>query len=220
MIVVDFFISYAEDGAGWAEWIGWQLENEGYTVRLAAWDHQLVGGNAVLARDRDLRIAERLIAVVSPHYPLSPDSAAEWTSFVRNDPAGEQLTIIPVEVARVERSALLGNLTPVVLHGLSEAQAAARLKRAVTQARLKPSRPPGYPGRRAPRFPRLTSASQMCSDTKFLLILLGIDLIYGLVAATLYRGDGGSSDLWRALVGLGLTALTSAAARRWFKRRF
>ncbi|MFC5200542.1 toll/interleukin-1 receptor domain-containing protein [Streptomyces kaempferi] len=219
-MTVDFFISYAEDGAEWAEWIGWQLENDGYTVRLAAWDHQLAGGNTVLARDRDLRIAKRLIAVVSPRYPLSPDSAAEWTSFVRNDPAGEQLTIIPVEVARVERSALLGNLTPVVLHGLSEVQAAARLKRAVTQARLKPSRQPGYPGRRAPGFPRFASTSQIRSDTKFLLTLLAIDLIYGLASATLYQGDRGSSDLWRALAALGLFAFTSAAAKRWFKRRF
>jgi hypothetical protein len=34
----DFFVSYTSTDRAWAEWIAWQLEGEGYTVVLQAWD--------------------------------------------------------------------------------------------------------------------------------------------------------------------------------------
>jgi hypothetical protein len=34
----DFFISYTAADQAWAEWIAWQLEAEGYTTVLQAWD--------------------------------------------------------------------------------------------------------------------------------------------------------------------------------------
>jgi hypothetical protein len=219
-MTVDFFISYADDDLSWAEWIGWQLENEGYTVRLGAWDHEIAGGNSVLARDRDLQVAKRLIAVVSPSYRLSPQSNAEWSSFLRDDPSGEGLTVVPVQVEPVSRSALLGNLTPVVLHGMSEKQAAAVLKRAVTRTRLKPSREPGFPGRRAPQFPRGAAATSMRADTKFLLVLLLFDGAFFLYGATSYSGDGGSADLKRAIIAIVAFIFTVGTFKRWFKRRF
>jgi hypothetical protein len=219
-MTVDFFISYADDDLTWAEWIGWQLENEGYTIRLGAWDHEIPGGNTVLARDRDLQVAKRLIAVVSASYRLSPHSSAEWTSFVRNDPSGEGLTVLPVEVEPVPRSALLGNLNPVVLHGLTEARAAAVLKRAVSQTRLKPSQQPGFPGRRAPQFPRRVTPAGMRNDTKFLLALLALDGLGFLYGATAYNGDGGSADLKRAAIAIVVLAFTVGTVKRWFTRRF
>jgi TIR domain-containing protein len=38
--VRDFFVSYTQDEPGWAGWIAWawQLEAEGYTTVLQAWD--------------------------------------------------------------------------------------------------------------------------------------------------------------------------------------
>ncbi|WP_060879023.1 toll/interleukin-1 receptor domain-containing protein [Streptomyces scabiei] len=219
-MTVDFFISYADDDLSWAEWIGWQLENEGYTIRLGAWDHEVVGGNSVLARDRDLQVAKRLIAVVSPSYRISPQSNAEWSSFLRDDPTGEDLTVVPVQIEPAPRSALLGNLTPVILHGLSEKQAATALKRAVTRTRLKPSHEPGFPGRRAPQFPQRAAATGMRADTKFLLALLLFDLAFFVYGATSYSGDGGSADLKRAIFAIVAFVFTVGTVRRWFTRRF
>jgi hypothetical protein len=34
----DFFVSYTSVDRAWAEWIVWQLEDEGYTVVVQAWD--------------------------------------------------------------------------------------------------------------------------------------------------------------------------------------
>jgi hypothetical protein len=34
----DFLVSYASSDRSWAEWIAWQLEDEGYQVVVQAWD--------------------------------------------------------------------------------------------------------------------------------------------------------------------------------------
>ena len=34
----DFFISHAGRDTAWAEWLGWQLQQAGYTVELDVWD--------------------------------------------------------------------------------------------------------------------------------------------------------------------------------------
>jgi hypothetical protein len=34
----DFFVSYTSADRAWAEWIAWQLDAEGYTVVVQAWD--------------------------------------------------------------------------------------------------------------------------------------------------------------------------------------
>ncbi|WP_432128874.1 toll/interleukin-1 receptor domain-containing protein [Streptomyces sp. bgisy082] len=219
-MTVDFFISYADEDLTWAEWIGWQLENEGYTVRLGAWDHETPGDNSVLARDRDLRAAKRLIAVVSTSYHFSSRGSAEWSSFARDDPSGEGLTVLPVEVEPTPPGALLGNLTPVVLYGLPEARAAAVLKQAVTRTRLKPSLRPGFPGRSAPRFPRRGAPAGMRGDTKFLLSLLALDALGFLYGITSYNDDGGSADLKRAVIALVMIVFTVTTIKRWFTRRF
>ena len=35
---VDFFISYTQSDRVWAEWIGWELEQAGYTTMVQSWD--------------------------------------------------------------------------------------------------------------------------------------------------------------------------------------
>ena len=59
----DFFISYTGADQQWAEWIAWQLEEEGYSVVLQAWDFH-AGGNFVLLMQKALEEAERTIAVL------------------------------------------------------------------------------------------------------------------------------------------------------------
>ena len=40
----DFFISHAGRDTGWAEWLAWQLQQDGYTVELDVWDWVRGGG--------------------------------------------------------------------------------------------------------------------------------------------------------------------------------
>ena len=43
----DFFISYTSADKGLAEWIAWQLEENGYTTFLQAWDFRPVSNFAL-----------------------------------------------------------------------------------------------------------------------------------------------------------------------------
>jgi hypothetical protein len=66
----DFFVSYAQADGVWAEWIAWQLEEDGYRVLLQAWD-MVVGANWVHWMHKGLAHASRVIAVLSPQYLAS-----------------------------------------------------------------------------------------------------------------------------------------------------
>jgi hypothetical protein len=61
----DFFISYNHLDTSWAQWIAWELENNGYTTAIQAWDFG-AGSNFVIEMDRGLRAAKAVIAVLSP----------------------------------------------------------------------------------------------------------------------------------------------------------
>jgi TIR domain len=60
----DFFVSYSAPDRQWAEWIAWQLEENGHTVILQAWDFR-PGGNCITdiassAQDR-VSVPHRLV---------------------------------------------------------------------------------------------------------------------------------------------------------------
>ncbi len=59
----DFFISYNQADRQWAEWIGWQLEEEGYSVIIQAWDIR-PGSNFVIEMQKAAVEAERTVAVL------------------------------------------------------------------------------------------------------------------------------------------------------------
>ena len=73
----DFFISYNKADRTWAEWIGWQLEEEGYSVFLQAWDFR-PGGNFVADMQKGATEAKRTIAVLSPAYFGAKFTQPEW----------------------------------------------------------------------------------------------------------------------------------------------
>jgi uncharacterized protein YgbK (DUF1537 family) len=73
----DFFISYTSADRAWAEWIAWQLEAEGYTVVVQAWDFR-PGGDFVQQMDQVVQEAKQAIAVLSPAYLTSAFGGAEW----------------------------------------------------------------------------------------------------------------------------------------------
>jgi hypothetical protein len=67
----DFFISYTKADQSWAEWIGWQLENEDYKTVIQAWDFH-AGSNFVSDMQQAATDTECTITVLSPAFLDSP----------------------------------------------------------------------------------------------------------------------------------------------------
>ncbi|PON19380.1 hypothetical protein C2W62_03060 [Candidatus Entotheonella serta] len=68
---VHFFISHTGVDRRWAEWIGWQLEAEGYRIILDAWDFK-TGTSFVGAMEDAASRAERTLVVASSDYFQAP----------------------------------------------------------------------------------------------------------------------------------------------------
>jgi len=156
----DFFVSYTQADRAWAEWIAWQLEQDGYQVLIQAWD-MVAGVNWVHLMQEGIRGAGRTIAVLSPAYLESVFGTAEWEAAWRDDPLGEQRKLLVFRVGECDRPGLLGGVVSVDLSGTDQAAARARIRDAVRGAvtgRAKPRTEPGFPPaarvrRGVPRFP-------------------------------------------------------------------
>jgi hypothetical protein len=135
----DFFISHAGRDTAWAEWLGWQLEQAGYSVELDVWDWA-PGEDFVARMAAALERADRLLAVCSEAYFSSSFGGAE----LRAAFAAAQGRIVPVLVEPVTVPPLYAPLIHLVLTGMDEVTAAARLR-----TRLAGGRPAS-----APPFPR------------------------------------------------------------------
>lgn len=89
-------ISYHEDNARFAEiWLTPFLEKAGYEVVTFEADAR-VGANALAERERLVKAAERMIAVISPEY-----LAGKWTAFDADlaqhlDPAARDAKLLPI----------------------------------------------------------------------------------------------------------------------------
>jgi hypothetical protein len=143
----DFFISHAGRDTGWAEWLGWQLQEAGWTVELDVWDWA-PGQDFVARMSAALERADRLLAVCTEAYFASAFGGAELRAAFAQHAAAEG-RIVPVLVEPVTLPALYATLIPLDLTGLDETTAAARLR-----TRLAGGRPTS-----APPFPRAGSAS-------------------------------------------------------------
>ncbi len=154
-----FFLSYTAPDKSWAEWIAWTLEEAGHTAILQAWDFR-PGHNFLLQMQDAAAQADRTIAVLSPAYLQSQFAAPEWAAALREDAQGLRRRLIPVRIAPVEASGLLGSLVYVDLVGLDEAAARRVLLDGGTERRSKPATPPRFPGHMAsaphPDFPGQT----------------------------------------------------------------
>ena len=156
---VDFFVSYTQADRAWAEWIGWQLQQAGYTVTLQAWDF-LPGTDWVHEMHTAVQRAEHTLAVLSPAYLESSEfGEAEWRAAFAADPSGKGRRLIPVRVAECHPEGLLKTRVYVDLAGRSEPDAAAALLRGVGEHTGPPRSKPAFPAARAavaadrPRFP-------------------------------------------------------------------
>jgi hypothetical protein len=156
-----FFISYNKADRQWAEWIAWQLEQEGYTTIIQAWDFR-PGLNFVQKMHQAVQRAERTIAVLSSNYLNALYTYSEWEAAFRQDPKGERSILVPVRIEECIPLGLLGLITYIDLVGLNEAAARKKLIEGVQLGRNKPATPPLFPGNiseaqrsmpRQPHFP-------------------------------------------------------------------
>ncbi|WP_431780024.1 TIR domain-containing protein [Microbacterium aurantiacum] len=140
----DFFVSYNYRDLAWAEWIAWQLEAEGFSTTLQAWDF-LPGSNFVLEMDRAVRSAQQTLVVLSPNYLESSFTPSEWATAFARDPTGTERRLIPVRVAEFGDAGLLNNIVYVDLVGAEATAARTRLLDGVRRERRKPTQPPSLP---------------------------------------------------------------------------
>ncbi|MBF7081707.1 toll/interleukin-1 receptor domain-containing protein [Desulfallas sp. Bu1-1] len=141
----DFFISYNKADRSWAEWIAWQLEEEGYSTIIQAWDFK-AGSNFVLEMDKALKEARRVIAVLSPDYLNALYTYPEWATAFAQDPTGTGRNLIPVRVKDCKLSGLLSQVVYIDLVNCSEAEAKDKLLSEIKIGRQKPTKPPAFPG--------------------------------------------------------------------------
>jgi tetratricopeptide (TPR) repeat protein len=143
----DYFISYTQADQAWAEWIAWQLEDEGKRVLVQAWD--MVPGTSWVHRMHEgVRLATRTIVVLSSDYIASIFGTAEWQAAWQRDPLGNQRKLIVLRVADCDRPGLLAGVVSVDLFSLDRTTARRRLREAVSGAatgRTKPEAEPAFP---------------------------------------------------------------------------
>jgi hypothetical protein len=141
-----FLISYTGADRTWAEWIAWELENDGYRVVIQAWDF-IPGRNWTHEMQEATNKAERVVAVLSPAYLASAHGQVEWEIFYAKDPLGKQGLLLPVRIAEVDPPGLLRTRVYADLVGLDEASARTALLAAARSGRAKPTQASKFPGR-------------------------------------------------------------------------
>ena len=144
----DFFISYTQADREWSEWIASTLEAAGYSTVLQAWDFS-PGSNFVIEMQKAAASARHTIAVLSPDYLNSTHATPEWAAAFASDPTGEQRKLIPVQVRACEPEGLLKTIVFIKLVDLKKDEAARALLKGIKGRRGVPTRPPGFPVRRA-----------------------------------------------------------------------
>jgi hypothetical protein len=143
--MADFFISYTSADRAWAEWIGYVLEEEGFTVTIQAWDFQ-PGSNFVVEMQKAATEAERTIMVLSPDYLKSQFGSAEWAAAFAEDPEGLARKLLPIMVRQCSPTGLLRPLVHISLVGEEDTAARQLILDGVNAKRAKPARRPAFPG--------------------------------------------------------------------------
>jgi TIR domain len=143
--MTDFFISYTQSDTPWAEWVAWTLEAANYTVVFQAWDFR-IGGNFVLDMHDAILTADRTLALLSTRYLAKPYPQPEWAAAFAQDPTSRSRTLIPIRLEPVIPPGLLKQIVYVDLFDCDEPIAQQRLLNSVQTGRMKPDRPPQFPG--------------------------------------------------------------------------
>ena len=152
----DFFISYNHQDETWAKWIAQNLEKEGYSVYIQAWDF-LPGGNFVVDMQNAAANSRRTLAILSPTYLASLYSTAEWAAAFVQDPTSEKRLLIPVRVQPCDLTGLHKAIVYIDLVGKSEPEAHSTLLQGIAGVQQRPTSPQVFPGTPAPIFPPAVS---------------------------------------------------------------
>ncbi|SPB14775.1 hypothetical protein NOV72_02007 [Caballeronia novacaledonica] len=143
--MTDFFISYTHADADWAQWIGYVLEEEGFSVVIQAWDFR-PGSNFVLEMQKAADSAKRTVMVLSPDYLQSPFASPEWAAAFGQDPQGQEMKLVPAMVRKCDPPGLFKSIVQIRTVGLDEGAARQALIDGINQKRAKPSTRPRFPG--------------------------------------------------------------------------
>jgi len=138
----DFFISYTGSDRPWAEWIGWILEEAGYTVFIDVWDFR-AGKNFALEMQKGTQ-CKKTIAVLSQQYLEADYTNPEWAAAFADDPRGDEGKLIPIRVEAFDPKGFLKAIVYIDFVGISEQEAEARLLNAL-KPRGKPDTRPSFP---------------------------------------------------------------------------
>ena len=141
----DFFISYNKADRFWAEWVAWELEEEGYTTILQDWDFR-PGQNFIIRMSQAAQEAERTIAILSPDYLNADYTQPEWAAAFAQDPMGSRGLLLPIRVRECDLQGLLPQIIYIDLVGSDEASSREKLLAGVIRGRAKPTDKPIYPG--------------------------------------------------------------------------
>jgi tetratricopeptide (TPR) repeat protein len=140
----DFFISYTSADREWAEWIAWQLDQDGYDVVIQAWDFR-PGTNFIEQMNLALADSKLTIAVLSSAYLKSSYGRAEWTAAFLHGP-NEQPRLLCVRIEDVEPPPLLRPWVYIDLVGLGAERARHDLLAGIQRGPARPIVEPLYPG--------------------------------------------------------------------------
>jgi hypothetical protein len=143
---LDFYISYAGLDRLWAEWVGFELKNAGYTVELDVWD-LLPGDNIILAREAALEQADRVLALCSAAYFRAGFPEQDWTAVMvaRHGKSGRLVPVWIEDLDGAQLPGLLRAVQPIKLSGVPEAEARRRLVAGLA-GELGPDGVPLFPG--------------------------------------------------------------------------
>ena len=162
----NFFVSYTSVDRGWATWVAFVLEENGYTTILQEWDFR-PGMNFPVAMQKAANEANRTIMVLSPAYLESGFASSEWAAAFVKDPKGLEQKLLPVVVTACEPGGVLSSIVHIDLTGKNEAEARAELLAGVKGERAKPKTRPPFPGQTGtPNFPGAPSQAPARSDSK------------------------------------------------------
>jgi hypothetical protein len=143
----DFCVSYTGADCGWAEWVAWQLEDDGYRVLIQAWDF-VPGTNWRFRMDQGVQHAERTIAILSSAYLASVYGRQEWQAAQAADPNGLARKLLPIRVEDCPCPGLLDAVVSIDLFNLSAERAQEHLIDRVygtVTGRAKPRTAPAFP---------------------------------------------------------------------------
>jgi len=135
----DFFISYSKADRHWADWIAWQLEEEGHPAVLQYWDFR-PGAKLVREMQTAIEAAKRTIITLSPDYLRILDANPELVLVLSGESQKEQGSILPVQVRECKLTGPLASIAYIDLVGLDELTAREILLKGVT-----PAAKPGFP---------------------------------------------------------------------------